>query len=79
MSSGCSAASRKSSDLQVLVALRPGWSSMLAALTVAVTEEASGVAPITIWPSNSVNEPRTFEATRWRTTKPTVEWTGSTV
>ena len=70
--------SRKSEDRRC--SSRWAWFvTMLAALTVAATEEASGVAPITIVPSNSVNEPRTFEATRCRTTKPTVEWIGSTV
>ena len=43
----------------------------------AVTEEASGSAPVTIWPVKVVNLPRTLLTIMCRTAKPTSECTGS--
>ena len=50
---------------------------MLAACTVASTLEDSIESPMVMVPSNSLKWPRTFEATRCRATKSTLECTGS--
>ena len=62
------------------------WSSridwlvwMLAALTSASKVESSGFSATVKVPENSVKRPRTLVPIRWRATKPTSAWAGSTV